>query len=89
MTDRFRGTVRETYFICWLIINKPQPNLHSGDTFFRDAYPGPEGVPWIHVPRYYQDPITMKNRKDESEKVKLASSVPVFTKILRSTDVLN
>ena len=25
-------------------LNKPQPNLHSGDTFL-----GPEGVPWIEV----------------------------------------
>ena len=34
MTYRFRGRVRETYFICWLIINKPQPNLHSGTRHF-------------------------------------------------------
>ena len=29
------------------IINKPQPNLHSGDTYL-----GHEGVPWIEVPLY-------------------------------------
>ena len=27
---RFRGRIKEKYFICWFIINKPQPNLHSG-----------------------------------------------------------
>ena len=32
------------YLIYWLIINNPQPNLHSGDTCL-----GLEGVPWIEV----------------------------------------
>ena len=32
------GRIKE--FIYWLIINKPQPNLHSRDTCL-----GPEGVP--------------------------------------------
>jgi len=73
MTDRFRGRIGETYFICWLIINKPQSNLHSGD-----AYPGPKGVPWMDVPRYYQNPNTTKNRRDESEKVNFVILVPVF-----------
>ena len=31
----------------WLIINKPQPNFYSGDTFF-----GHEGVLWIEAPLY-------------------------------------
>ena len=37
---------KKTYFICWLShVNKPQPNLHSGE-----IYLCPEGVPWgIHV----------------------------------------
>ena len=30
--SRFRGRIKEKYFICWLIIYKPQPNLHSGKT---------------------------------------------------------
>ena len=29
---RFRGGIKAKYFICWLIIDKPQPNLHSGET---------------------------------------------------------
>ena len=37
---------KKTYFICWLShVNKPQPNLHSGE-----IYLCPEGIPWgIHV----------------------------------------
>ena len=31
---------KETYFIFWLIIDKPHLNLHSGDTWL-----GTEGVP--------------------------------------------
>ena len=42
--SRFRGKIREKYFICRLIINKAHPNLYSGDTFL-----GPEDVPWIEV----------------------------------------
>ena len=34
-TARFRGTLKEKYFIIWLIINKPQPNHHLGDTFIQ------------------------------------------------------
>ena len=45
--SRFRGKIREKYFICKLIINKAHPNLHSGDTFH-----GPEDVPWIEVLLY-------------------------------------
>ena len=45
MTDRFRGRVRETYFICWLIINKPQPNFHSGDTFIQGRLSWSRGCP--------------------------------------------
>ena len=45
--SRFRGKIREKYFICRLIINKAHPNLHSGDTFL-----GPEGVPWTEVLLY-------------------------------------
>ena len=45
--SKFRGKIREKYFICRLIINKAHPNLHSGDTFL-----GPEGVPWIEVLLY-------------------------------------
>ena len=45
--SRFRGRTKETLFICWLIINKLQPNLHSWDTCL-----GPECVPWIEVPLY-------------------------------------
>ena len=26
------GRIEKKYLICWLIINKPQPNLPSGDT---------------------------------------------------------
>ena len=33
-----------------IIINKPQPNLYSGDTCL-----SPEGVPWIKVPLYIDD----------------------------------
>ena len=38
--------------LCWLIINKPQPNLHSGDTSIHGklASLSLEGVPWIDVP---------------------------------------
>ena len=52
---RFRGRIKEKYFICWFIINKPQPNLHSGDTCL-----GPEGVPWIKVPQYNKS-VSAKN----------------------------
>ena len=45
MTDRFRGRVRETYFICWLIINKPQPNLQSWDTFIQGCLSWSRGCP--------------------------------------------
>ena len=45
--SRFRGRTKGILFICWLIINKLQPNLHSWDTCL-----GPEGVPWIEVPLY-------------------------------------
>ena len=38
--SKFQGRLKEKYFICRLINNKPQPNLHSGDTFL-----DPEGVP--------------------------------------------
>ena len=37
--SKFCGEIKEKYFICCLIINKPQPNLNLGDTFL-----GPEGV---------------------------------------------
>ena len=43
--SRFRVRIKEKDFICWLIIKKPQPNLHSGNNYL-----GPEGVPWIEVP---------------------------------------
>ena len=52
---RFRGRIKEKYFICWFIIIKPQPNLHSGDTYL-----GPEGVPWIKVPLYNKS-VSAKN----------------------------
>ena len=42
---------QKNVLFCWLIINKPQPKLYSGDTF-----PGPEGVPWIKVPQYLSIP---------------------------------
>ena len=35
---RFRGRIKEKYFICWFIINKPQPNLLSGDTCLGPQY---------------------------------------------------
>ena len=38
--NRFRSKIKTIYFLCWLIINKPQPKLFSGDTFL-----GPESVP--------------------------------------------
>ena len=34
-TARFRGRLKEKYFIIWLIINKPQPNHHSEDAFIQ------------------------------------------------------
>ena len=37
----------DNYFLCWLIINKPQPNLYSGNTYLNH-----EGVLWIDVPLY-------------------------------------
>ena len=43
--SRCWGRIEEKYLTCWLIINKPQPKLHSGDTYL-----GPEGVPSIKVP---------------------------------------
>ena len=52
--SRSRDKIKEKYFICWLIINKPQPNLHlelhlySGDTFL-----GPEGVPSLAQYRFH------------------------------------
>ena len=46
--SKFCGEIKEKYFICCLIINKPQPNLNLGDTFL-----GPEGVLWIEVPLYF------------------------------------
>ena len=52
---RFRGRIKEKYFICCFIINKPQPNLLSGDTCL-----GPEGVPWIKVPQYNKS-VSAKN----------------------------
>ena len=52
---RFRGRIKEKYFICWFIINKPQPNLLSGDTCL-----GPEGVPWIKGPLYNKS-VSAKN----------------------------
>ena len=37
---------KENYFNCRLIITKPQPNLHSGDTSIqRGTTLGPENVP--------------------------------------------
>ena len=47
--SRFGGQIKEKiiHFIRKLTINKPQSNLHSGNTF-----PGPEGVPWIEVLQY-------------------------------------
>ena len=45
MTGRFRGRVRETFFICWLIINKPQPNLYSWDTFIQGCLSRSQGCP--------------------------------------------
>ena len=36
-----RQNGRKKYFICWLIIKKPQANPHGGDMWF-----SPEGVPW-------------------------------------------
>ena len=45
--SRFRGRTKGILFICWLIINKLQPNAHSWNTCL-----GPEGVPWIEVPLY-------------------------------------
>ena len=45
--SRFRGRTKGILFICWLIINKLQPNVHSWNTCL-----GPEGVPWIEVPLY-------------------------------------
>ena len=38
--DSDQGKIKEKCSIFWLIINKPQPNLHAGDTWL-----GPEGVP--------------------------------------------
>ena len=34
--SRFWGRTKEKYFICLLVINKPQPNLHSGDSFIHE-----------------------------------------------------
>ena len=31
---RLRSRIKEKYVFCWLVINKPQPNLHLGDTSF-------------------------------------------------------
>ena len=45
--SRFRGRTKGILFICWLIINKLQPNVRSWNTCL-----GPEGVPWIEVPLY-------------------------------------
>ena len=45
--SRFWGRTKGILFICWLIINKLQPNFHSWNTCL-----GPEGVPWIEVPLY-------------------------------------
>ena len=42
--DSNQGKIKEKCSIFWLIINKPQPNLHAGDTWL-----GPEGVPWIEA----------------------------------------
>ena len=42
--SRFQGRTKKN-FICWLIITKPQPRLHSRDTsLFRDIYLGLKGV---------------------------------------------
>ena len=45
--SRFRGRTKGILFICWLIINKLQPNIPSWNTCL-----GPEGVSWIEVPLY-------------------------------------
>ena len=41
--SRFLRRIKEKYFMCWLIIIKPQPDLHSkGNTCL-----GPKGVPFL------------------------------------------
>ena len=42
-----RQNKRFKYFIFYLIVNKPQPNLHAGNTCL-----GSGGVPWIEGPLY-------------------------------------
>ena len=48
--SRFQVRIKEKDFICWLIIKKPQPNLHSGSLYSGDNDFGPKGVPWIEDP---------------------------------------
>ena len=45
--SRFQGRIKEKYFSFLVIINKPQPKLHSGDSCL-----GPEGTPSIQVPQH-------------------------------------
>ena len=37
------------YFLCWSIINIPQPNLFKGDTYPGYTCLGCKGISWIKV----------------------------------------
>ena len=82
--SRFRGRMKEKYFMFWLIFNT-HCSLHSGSLALA---PGPEGIPWIDLTRgstvpvfYTASDLLMSNRCLIWHNVPLAFESVIFRSV--------